>query len=318
VIDFRYHIVSIVSIFLALAVGIVLGAGPLKGEIGSTLQNEIAGLRDDKAQLNTERNQLQARLDQRDAYLSAVSGRVLAETLAERTVALVVLPGAGAPNTEAVTEAVQKAGGRVASTTTVSPDWVSTGKEAAARDLLVQQAATATAVDLSTAASLAPRDVLLATLLTRTAPAGDRGPDDESARAALKTLADGGLLSVDAPEFARADLVVVLSGRVTDGSEKTQVATAQRWVGLAAALDVRSRGAVMAADVEPKADGTSVLSTLREDPAVAKAVTGVDDVANPVGIASVVFGLSEQYGGSAGQYGLAPGADAAYAPVPGT
>ena len=30
VIDFRYHLVSVVSIFLALAVGIVLGAGPLQ------------------------------------------------------------------------------------------------------------------------------------------------------------------------------------------------------------------------------------------------------------------------------------------------
>ena len=30
-IDFRYHLVSIVSIFLALAVGIVLGAGPAQG-----------------------------------------------------------------------------------------------------------------------------------------------------------------------------------------------------------------------------------------------------------------------------------------------
>ena len=37
VIDFRYHLVSIVSIFLALAVGIVLGAGPLKEDIGNTL-----------------------------------------------------------------------------------------------------------------------------------------------------------------------------------------------------------------------------------------------------------------------------------------
>jgi hypothetical protein len=36
VIDFRYHIVSIVSIFLALAVGIVLGAGPLQGRLGSS------------------------------------------------------------------------------------------------------------------------------------------------------------------------------------------------------------------------------------------------------------------------------------------
>ena len=36
-IDFRYHLVSIVSIFLALAVGIVLGAGPLKEDLGNTL-----------------------------------------------------------------------------------------------------------------------------------------------------------------------------------------------------------------------------------------------------------------------------------------
>ncbi len=41
-IDFRYHIVSIVSIFLALAVGIVLGAGPLQNQLGITLTN--AGL----------------------------------------------------------------------------------------------------------------------------------------------------------------------------------------------------------------------------------------------------------------------------------
>ena len=33
-IDFRYHLVSLVSVFLALAVGIVLGAGPLKDTIG--------------------------------------------------------------------------------------------------------------------------------------------------------------------------------------------------------------------------------------------------------------------------------------------
>ena len=30
-IDFRYHIVSIVAIFFALGAGVVLGSGPLKG-----------------------------------------------------------------------------------------------------------------------------------------------------------------------------------------------------------------------------------------------------------------------------------------------
>ena len=53
-IDFRYHLVSIVSIFMALAVGIVLGAGPLEGELGDTLNKEVAGLRQDKADLNSQ------------------------------------------------------------------------------------------------------------------------------------------------------------------------------------------------------------------------------------------------------------------------
>ena len=33
-IDFRYHLVSLISVFLALAVGIVLGAGPLREHPG--------------------------------------------------------------------------------------------------------------------------------------------------------------------------------------------------------------------------------------------------------------------------------------------
>ncbi len=36
-ITFRYHIVSLVSVFLALAIGIALGGGPLKGEVDNTL-----------------------------------------------------------------------------------------------------------------------------------------------------------------------------------------------------------------------------------------------------------------------------------------
>ena len=39
-IDFRYHVVSLISVFLALAVGIALGAGPLKETIGDTLTGQ--------------------------------------------------------------------------------------------------------------------------------------------------------------------------------------------------------------------------------------------------------------------------------------
>ena len=32
-IDFRYHLVSLIAVFMALAVGVVLGAGPLQGTL---------------------------------------------------------------------------------------------------------------------------------------------------------------------------------------------------------------------------------------------------------------------------------------------
>ena len=36
-IDFRYHLVSLAAVLIALSIGIVLGAGPLNDNIGSTL-----------------------------------------------------------------------------------------------------------------------------------------------------------------------------------------------------------------------------------------------------------------------------------------
>ena len=54
VIDFRYHIVSLISVFLALAVGIALGAGPLKETIGDTLTGQVEQLRGEKDALRAE------------------------------------------------------------------------------------------------------------------------------------------------------------------------------------------------------------------------------------------------------------------------
>ena len=53
-IDFRYHLVSLISVFLALAVGIVLGAGIVQGPIGSSLQSQVDALRTDRDTLRTE------------------------------------------------------------------------------------------------------------------------------------------------------------------------------------------------------------------------------------------------------------------------
>ncbi|HBO53687.1 MAG TPA: copper transporter, partial [Janibacter terrae] len=50
-IDFRYHLVSLAAVLIALSIGIVLGAGPLNDNIGSTLSGEVTKLRQEKEAL---------------------------------------------------------------------------------------------------------------------------------------------------------------------------------------------------------------------------------------------------------------------------
>ena len=91
-IDFRYHLVSIVSIFLALAVGIVLGAGPLKEDIGNTLTSEVTRLREDCTQLRAQLDEAEKAAQARDAFTEASNKSLLANRLQDTTVSVVVLP----------------------------------------------------------------------------------------------------------------------------------------------------------------------------------------------------------------------------------
>ncbi|MGL4177615.1 MAG: copper transporter [Dermatophilaceae bacterium] len=315
-IDFRYHLVSIVSIFFALAVGIVLGAGPLQGQIGDTLNAQIAGLREDKDELNRQLDQARAGTEGRDDYLAATSALVLEGVLRDRSVALVVLPGTESQLVEDTTETLRSSGARVVSTTTMAEEWVSAEEGATAtRDAAVDQVARTARVDVSDTGSLAPRDVLLAALLARPATEGD-ALEPAVARTGLEALAEAGVLSLDGDTSEPAELVVVLSAAVPPADGDAAARAAERWVDLAIALDARSAGSLVAADLATEDDGVSVVATLRDDATATDVVSTVDDVGDPMGRASVIHGLSQQAGGGVGQYGLGPGAEAPFAPIP--
>ncbi len=316
-IDFRYHLVSIVSIFLALAVGIVLGAGPLKGEIGSTLSKEVAGLRKDKADLNNQLAEARSGAEARDAYIGETNPRILAGTLQDRRVAIVVLPGSDAGVAESSAATLTSAGATVVSTTSVSEDWVSADEATvAARDTAVQQVAAAAGVDVSDTGSVSPRDVLLAALLATPAKAGDDVVPAATATTALDDLSSADLLDIDTETFESADLVLVVSGVATKGDQEAQQQAAGRWVDLVVALDTRSAGTLVAGEATTIGDGASVIASVRNDATATDGVSTVDDAGSALGQASVAHGLVQQFAGGVGQYGLAAGAEAPYAPIP--
>lgn len=316
-IDFRYHLVSIVSIFLALAVGIVLGAGPLQGQIGDTLTSEVTQLRQDKAGLRTEVTTLTQQAASQDKFTEATMARVVSGLASGRGVAIVQLPGATTDAVKQVTDLVAKSGGTLTSSTKVTDAWTATDATTrTARDDLATKLAPTLRLPASTGTTSAPSlaDRVLAAAIATTSSAIGSDPS----RAALDELSKGGFLEVNGKVTAPAQLVIVIADPLTKGAVKDQQAAAAAYVSLASALDAASSGTVVASFV-PAPDptkGTSVVRAIRKDTAASRAVSTVDDAQVPMGLASVALALAEQQEGKTGHYGTEEGASAPYAPLP--
>ena len=125
-IDFRYHLVSLISVFLALAVGIVLGAGPLQESIGDTLTDQIDVLRADRDQLRIDIAERTMDLEDREAWIVDVGEQLVEDSLAGRDVALLVLPGATDDDVAAVADQLEAAGAGEASRARLTEAWTTT------------------------------------------------------------------------------------------------------------------------------------------------------------------------------------------------
>ena len=85
-IDFRYHLVSIIAIFFALATGIILGAGPLDEQVDQTLVDQIPQLRDENQQLRDQIVALEADLAYEETFVDSSAPLLVADRLADRRV----------------------------------------------------------------------------------------------------------------------------------------------------------------------------------------------------------------------------------------
>ncbi|MEZ0492829.1 copper transporter [Kineococcus sp. TBRC 1896] len=321
-IDFRYHVVSLVSVFLALAVGIVLGAGPLNEGISTGITDQVRQLTTEKNALRAERDEALATVDAQDAWAEAVGPALVARQLGGRSVAVVLLPGADSSQVDATVGQLQAAGATVASEVTLQEEWFA-GSQTAAADR--QRVAAALADQLPTApdADAGTEDLLAAALagaLVTTELAQAEEADDQGGTV-LTTLSDAGLLEVQggagtAPTRATLALVVGGAGD-TDATDAVRSSTADAWTALLRELDAASAGAVLAGPEESAAQAGPV-AVLRSDDDLAGSVSGVDDLDSPIGRVNVVLALRQQLTGGAGQYGTADSATGVSPPLPAT
>jgi hypothetical protein len=175
-IDFRYHLVSLVAVFLALAVGIVLGAGPLKDPIGATLTRSVQQLRNDQAALSQQLKTAQAGIDNRDKFVAGIQPALVADQLGGRSVVVVTLPGSDNDAVKPLTDAITAAGANVTGTIDVQNAWVDPADNAARKQAVEQ---------LRQAVGAAPAPT------AQTSPRPSSGPGSASTRASTPGSSPG-------------------------------------------------------------------------------------------------------------------------------
>lgn len=327
-IDFRYHLVSLISVFLALAVGIVLGAGPLRENLGDQLAGQVEQLRSEQDTLRTTNGQLTDKNDQLTSFITAAGPELVAGSLEGRRVALLTDHASTRAEMDKV-DALLKASG---ATVTVRVTLQAALWDPSQADRRSRGVDALHAIDSSLTASGVTDGEILARAIDRLALGGDDRLSSEQRSDAWEALMAEQLIALDGDTASRADAVLMGSADPTQLQVTGEDATtaSQRAQGLqqaqAAVLTALSRGDVptVVAGITPGNDSsTSILRTVRGDSSYARLST-TDRLQESDGPLLAVLALAEQVRGGEGDYGTASDADSrlpqlpsgAHGPVP--
>jgi hypothetical protein len=276
----RYHIASLLAVFLALALGLVLGGLVVRqGTFDNQQAALVRGLRSEFKSLSTENRDLKQRDDLYSAFSANMTDAWVQGRLAGKAVVIMVNPGHVNGLTFA-NAAIESAGGQVVLVTLQKPGLALADKTVA--DALPGLTGTSEEQLRSVAASLA---------------AEWAAPLQE--RPVTQALMDSKAISVEglAPGMSISGLIdmATFSGKPDEG-------------GLAV-VEAFSAANVPAMVAQAPSTQPGIAVTAAE-----RRLSAVDSLGLEPGRYSVIVLLT---GGKPGYYGVGDGVDAAYAPLPG-
>ncbi len=307
-ISFRYHIVSIVSVFLALAIGVALGGGPLKGEVDNTLVDQVQSDRAEKNRLQAQISSLRAGNAFTDEFAATVAPRLIGRTLRGRVVTLVVLPTAASSDVSALKDLVGVAGGSVGGTVRVGKKLLDAGQKQLVDELGTQLESRASGVSVPADAGPYER---IGALVARAIGTDRRGGAavDTAATSILSGLSTTNLMSAEGSLDRRGDLILFVAG-AGEGSSQEQQGAATIVTQLVQAVDAGTAGVVLAGPAA-SARAAGQVKAVRDDVSAAKDVSTVDSLGRTAGQVVAIMALAGQAAGRSGQYGAVDAADGA-------
>jgi hypothetical protein len=309
VIDFRYHLVSLIAVFLAVALGIIIGTTALNEPLQANIEGQVTELEQDKRSLEDRTQQLQAQLETADAFGQAVAPALVDGALDGNSVLLIAgNEDVTAETVEEVSALIGESGGSVAGTIRLQPEYTDPSSASALQSYV-------TGSGLPPGAQLPPTDdagQLVASLLAQVlmVPAdGGTPPDSAAIASVLAGLTSLNVLTPESPSVSPADYVVFLTAGTFTGEGADE--RNETLVELVSALDAEGSGAVVVGD-PASAQPSGLVGAIRADPDLSTTISTVDNVGTAAGRISTVLALAAEGEGISGAYGI--GEDAQ--PVP--
>jgi len=304
-INFRFHIVSLIAVFLALALGVVMGATVVNRAIVDRLNSRIDTVEKNANARKTESDQLRGQVGQLNGYIDGTKDYAVAGRLDATTLATIATRGVDADAVKQTVALAQQAGARAPGILWLEGKLALSDADAVRQlgDLLGKTGQNAKAT----------RDEAWNALASRVATGGGGAANG---RDLLAALADAGFISFEpvgnqdnnfsAASFSGGDVRVLL----IDGTNG-QVNGNEVLAPLSNAL-VANRLRLVVGDVFAQKDKGpkrgAMLAPIRESDALKQAVSTVDDVDLVEGRVASVLALADLNRNVVGQYGYGTGA----------
>lgn len=295
-ISFRYHLVSIVSVFLALALGVLVGTTVVNQGVIDDLRHRTDSAVGRARALEKQVGDLQGQLKDWSNFATSVEPLLVDGQLTGTEVVLVTQEGVNAADLEGVRRALQDAGGKVVAELVITKRMALT--DVAARSDLAGLVGSSPSSDPVVLAQTA------AQRLAARLSAGPGLPDadllDQLRTAGFLIIRGGGTPQDIGTTFQS---VVLLAG----GGDPPAVDPARFLQPLAASLVESSRPVVA---VETTQTVTSLVTPIRDNASMDGHLVTVDNADQIPGRVALVFGLRDLLAspGKGGDYGVKDGA----------
>jgi hypothetical protein len=305
-VDFRYHLVSIIAVFLALAIGIVLGTTALNSALVDDLRNQVKSLANSKRGLEHSVAATQGQLGDAQRFEKAAEGPLVLNRLSGRTVTVISAPGADRTIRDRLVKTLQTAGATV--TLQIR--------------LTARYSDPTHAADLDAAATAAlppPQTFTLgdspmahaAEALVSGAIATPHQPASRTV-AVLEEFRTRGLLTTDGGATTPGSLALLLVPDPSGDSANDAVIESETG-DLATALADRADATVVSGTLLSAFGGD--LQAVRSNGALADKVSSCDLADQPQGRACSVLALAAGLHGQVGSWGSGRGTSGALPPV---